>query len=58
MEENELALKRLEFEKSLDQRKFEIENFWKRGWFFVSYRASTYCYGLPLGIHLPEKQFT
>jgi len=25
---------------------------------YVSYRASTYCYGLPLGILLPEKQFT
>jgi hypothetical protein len=25
---------KLEFEKSLELRKFEIENFWKRGWFF------------------------
>lgn len=34
MAENEIDLKKLGFEKSLDQRKFEIENFWKRGWFF------------------------
>ncbi len=25
---------KLEFEKSLELRKFEIDNFWKRGWFF------------------------
>lgn len=30
----EFELKKLEFEKSLDQRNFEIDNFWKRGWFF------------------------
>jgi hypothetical protein len=29
-----LELKKLEFEKSLQLRNFEIENFWKRGWFF------------------------
>lgn len=27
-------LHKLEFEKSLEQRKFEISNFWSRGWFF------------------------
>lgn len=27
-------MKRFEFEKAFELRKFEIENFWKRGWFF------------------------
>lgn len=30
----EFELKKLEFEKSLELRNFEIDNFWKRGWFF------------------------
>jgi hypothetical protein len=30
----EFELKKLEFEKSLELRNFEIEHFWKRGWFF------------------------
>jgi hypothetical protein len=34
MEDQEFELKNLEFEKSLALRNFEIENFWKRGWFF------------------------
>ncbi len=25
---------KLEFEKALELRNFEIDNFWKRGWFF------------------------
>ena len=27
-------IKKLEFEKALELRNFEIQNFWKRGWFF------------------------
>jgi hypothetical protein len=36
MENNtpEFELKKLEFEKSLQLRNYEIDNFWKRGWFF------------------------
>jgi hypothetical protein len=30
----DFELKKLEFEKALELRNFEIENFWKRGWFF------------------------
>ena len=33
-EQREFELLKLEFKKCLDQRKFEIDNFWKRGWFF------------------------
>ena len=32
--DREFELLKLEFDKCLDQRRFEIENFWKRGWFF------------------------
>ncbi len=30
----QFELKKLEFEKTMDQRNFEIDNFWRRGWFF------------------------
>lgn len=33
-ENRDFELLKLEFDKSLDQRRFEIDNFWKRGWFF------------------------
>jgi hypothetical protein len=33
-EQRNYELKKLEFEKSLELRNFEIDNFWKRGWFF------------------------
>ncbi|MEO6851410.1 MAG: hypothetical protein ABI203_03275 [Mucilaginibacter sp.] len=33
-EKQEFELKKLEFEKAIDLRNFEIDNFWKRGWFF------------------------
>jgi len=32
--DKEYELNKIEFEKSLALRNFEIENFWKRGWFF------------------------
>jgi hypothetical protein len=32
--ENMNEKKKLEFEKALELRNFEIDNFWKRGWFF------------------------
>jgi len=34
MDDKEFELKKLEFEKSLQLRQFEIDNFWKRAWFF------------------------
>ncbi|HWY98664.1 MAG TPA: hypothetical protein VNY36_06240 [Bacteroidia bacterium] len=34
LEAEEFELKKLEFEKSIEQRNFEILNFWKRAWFF------------------------
>jgi hypothetical protein len=33
-EGNEFELNKLEFEKSLAQRNYEIDKFWQRGWFF------------------------
>ncbi|HMG81636.1 MAG TPA: hypothetical protein VK559_01245 [Ferruginibacter sp.] len=33
-DEKEFELTKLEFEKIFELRKFEIDNFWKRGWFF------------------------
>ncbi|MCW3110688.1 MAG: hypothetical protein JWQ09_5194 [Segetibacter sp.] len=31
---NQDEIEKMEFEKAFELRKFEIENFWKRGWFF------------------------
>ena len=34
MDDKEFELRKMEFENSIKQRNFEIEYFWKRGWFF------------------------
>ena len=34
MDDREFELRKMEFENSISQRNFEIENFWKRAWFF------------------------